>query len=286
MLLPNGNRPRAAAQLVMERVLEVPPMAEVIIGEAMAGWKKAYKLTTRRSILRDLRALLQAEGFSKLVGMCVISEAEQKQYQRGYARTLRDRHMKLRPLSACEFLNAAEEAASRGNQFGLVAALLALTGRRLHELWHTASFAPAPGRGKKFEWTEEKHLMERRFWTTFAGQAKGRDRDIPPFPIPLLAPYADVLEMFREFRKTGLTLNGWTRDELNKAIRGMFGDLDPGISAKDLRAAYSEVAAWCYRPASMSDSAFRAHVLGHRIHPAEDPDLETSISYVVYSVTQ
>lgn len=286
MLLPNGKRPRAPAQLVMERVAEVPPMAEVTIREAMLSWKKLYKLTTRRSILRDLRALLQAEGFSELVGMCVISEEEQKQYQRGYARTLRGRHMKLRPLSASAFLNTVEKVASGGGEFGPAMALLALTGRRIHELWHTAAFAPAPGRGKKFSWTEEKHPMERRFWATFDGQAKGRDRDIPPFPIPLLAPYDDVQEMFEEFRRTAQKLNGRQHDKFNKAIRQMFEHLDPQISAKDLRAAYAEVAAWCYRPATMSDSAFRAHVLGHRIHPADDPDLETSLSYVIYSVTQ
>lgn len=233
--------------------------------------KKRYTLTTRQGYLVDVRRILdqydpQARQFMQL------SDTEIERSRSRYRKVLVARHKDLIPLDPYEWkmlvgrtLDAVMESPDTG-VVSLGVALMAATGRRQVEILCTGNFSP----------------YEKAGWLWFTGQAKtrGRNESIEGYAIPCLADAKKVLECFGRLR----TLLGSTYDppevhrryapQLGRRTVTLFG---PGFHPHLLRAAYGFVTHYEWCPENMTEEAWLALVLGHKVH--DDPDLLTPLSY-------
>lgn len=143
------------------------------------------------------------------------------------------------------------------NYFEIVAALLAVTGRRPIEILHTGSLSPANSQQ-----------------CTFTGQAKTRESEHArgAFDIYTLAPPKLVSQALAKARKMrnyeGLShrhIESRTSGMLGVKVRDIFGDVlavEGVITPKSLRGVWVNIAHHLYKPMSI-DSVFATNQLGH-----------------------
>ena len=166
--------------------------------------------------------------------------------------------------------SAHSGSSSLPNYGRLVAALLLLTGRRTVEICFSGEFTV---------------VSERDDVLLFAGQAKGKGTDKPPYEIPVLADPREILSAIEVVRArfafaSNADVNSKKAKEIGDAARQVFGgDYNP----QELRKVYAAIAYHDYDQSEpnprLSEPAYFAAILGHG-----DGDVQTALSYMAYFV--
>lgn len=173
----------------------------------------------------------------------------------------------------------------------LAIGLMGLTGRRFVEVLKFGAFSPVHAYTPGGVRVTQKWLLD------FSGQAKTRGAEGSmsgkTYPIPVLAPAADILEAFARLRAGGEG-GRWaemTPERLNSAVNPSFNKLlrehapiagrwpaQPGLTLKSLRAFYAEAAMEAFAP-PMTKGPYFARILGH-----SETQYETALSYMTLSL--
>lgn len=169
--------------------------------------------------------------------------------------------------------------------FKIVAALLAVTGRRPIEILHTGNLTPATKNPQQ---------------CTFTGQAKTRESEHArgAFDIYTLAPPKLVCEALARIRKmkqykdlSHRHIESRTSGTLGVKVRDLFGDvlaINGVITPKSLRGIWVNVAHHIFKPMSI-DSVFATNQLGHATPNGQSVSRASADNYMqffCYPLTQ
>jgi hypothetical protein len=270
-----------------ERVLTVPERIVVFVDRLRRTEPKAVFATSMAEI-RDLKAhyalryvRVALSRYRVAVSAAFGDEHPALKYLHSFRRDIADynavdrrnvfdRHLALRPVDPDEFVERALGQLESPNYGRLVAAVLLLTGRRTVEICFSGEFALVP---------------ERDDVLLFAGQAKGKGTDKPPYEIPVLADPRDILAAIEVVRArfafaSNADVNSKKAKEIGDAARQVFGgDYNP----QELRKVYAAIAYHDYDQSEpsprLSEPAYLAAILGHG-----DGDVQTALSYMAYFV--
>lgn len=235
--------------------------------------KKKYTLSTRQGYLVDIRREIgksdkQAEHFLRL------TDFEVQKSRVHYRRTLVARHHQLVPLDPFEWKERVGTVLDKilaedpPSVVSLGVALMAASGRRQAEIFALGNLEPYPAK---------------EGWLWFTGQAKtkGRNESVKGYAIPCLADADKVLQGFRRLRSL-LGEKALSQHDVNRRYSPQLGRRTLLLFGSPfyphlLRAAYGFVTyhEWC--PEHMTDEAWLALVLGHKMD--DEPDLLTPLSY-------
>lgn len=231
------------------------------LGQDLALTSKRRSITRYRTAIKEIDPNHTALQFLKL------GYHEARSYKAGYKKQIKAEQSNLKPLDADAMILKADELLQSDSYIALALGLMLLSGRRSTEILKTASFEPA---------TE--------YSVIFSGQLKTKGSEnaqTQPYEIPLLIEADRFIAAFNRLRQLK-DLSGLSNDEVNRRcakglsdmVKKHFWQLVPGVTAKDLRAAYATIAESLYNIDTVSADVFFATVLGH----SED-DLNTAQSY-------
>lgn len=252
---------------VLKRVKSEETIKELCTEELQYLGEDLVLTSKRRSITRYRNAIKELDPDHTALQFLKLGYHEVRSYKAGYRKQIKAEQSNLKPLDADAMILKAEELLQSDSYIALALGLMLLSGRRSTEILKTATFQLA---------TE--------YSVIFSGQLKTKDSDnaqTQPYEIPLLIEADRFLAAFNRLRQLK-NLSSLSNDEVNKRcakglsemVKKHFWALIPGVSCKDLRAAYATISEALYNVETVSADVFFATVLGHSAD-----DLNTAQSY-------